>query len=171
MEAVATEAGVGKPVLYTVFRTRTELVAALLDREHRRALQQVLAAMPKDLSRLGPGPSYAATIADFVGAVLDSPVRWSLILTAPDAAPQEYRTELRKSRGQVLQHAVLLARAGIALEPRLARLDPDLLGHSMLSLAEMLGRLAISSPEAYPRERLIKYAESLSAVMTGSSTA
>ena len=39
MEAVATEAGVGKPVLYTVFRTRTELVAALLDREHRRALQ------------------------------------------------------------------------------------------------------------------------------------
>ena len=29
MEAVAEAAGVGKPVLYTVFRTRAELVAAL----------------------------------------------------------------------------------------------------------------------------------------------
>lgn len=46
MEAVAEAAGVGKPVLYTAFSTRTELVSALLDREQRRALDQMLTAMP-----------------------------------------------------------------------------------------------------------------------------
>ena len=50
MEAVAEAAGVGKPVLYTVFRTRAELVSALLSREHQRGLEQVLAGMPDDLT-------------------------------------------------------------------------------------------------------------------------
>ena len=30
----------------------------------------------------------------------------------------------------------------------------QLLGHTMLSFAEMLGRLAVNDPETYPRERL-----------------
>ena len=34
---MAEAAGVGKPVIYTAFRTRTELVSALLRREHERA--------------------------------------------------------------------------------------------------------------------------------------
>ena len=45
MEAVAAAAGVGKPVLYTVFRTRSELVSALLSATPR-GLEQVLASMP-----------------------------------------------------------------------------------------------------------------------------
>src|SRR5260370_2223738 len=49
MEAVAEAAGVGKPVLYTVFRTRTDLVGALLAREHERCLEQIRAAMPAAL--------------------------------------------------------------------------------------------------------------------------
>jgi hypothetical protein len=51
-----------------------------------------------------------------------------------------------------------LAKAGAALQPRLAKLDPGLLGHTMLSFAEMLGRLAVSDPTGYPRERLEKFA-------------
>jgi hypothetical protein len=39
----------------------------------------------------------------------------------------------------------------------LADLDPVLLGHTMLSFAEMLGRLAVNDPQAYPRERLESY--------------
>ncbi len=33
-----------------------------------------------------------------------------------------------------------------------------LLGHTMLSFAEMLGRLAVNDPETYPRERLEEFA-------------
>ena len=56
MEAVADAAGVGKPVLYTAFSTRGELVDALLHREHQRGLEQVRATMPDDLTVLGSDP-------------------------------------------------------------------------------------------------------------------
>lgn len=158
MESVAAQADVGKPVLYTVFRTRAELVAALLSREHERAVAQVLAAMPTDLSELGPSGAYAATVAGFVRIVLESPVRWRLILTPPDNAPGEYREHLREARTAVLAQAQLLARAAGALDPRIARLDPKLLAHTMISFAEMVGRLAVTDPEAYPSERLSEFA-------------
>ncbi len=54
MEAVAEAGGVGKPVLYTAFRTRTELVTALLIREHQHGLSQVLTALPDNLSAREP---------------------------------------------------------------------------------------------------------------------
>ncbi|MFC4603259.1 TetR/AcrR family transcriptional regulator [Rhodococcus kronopolitis] len=167
MEAVADAAGVGKPVLYTVFRTRAELVAALLQREHERAVAQVLTAMPTDLRPLGPAAAYAGTVTAFVRVVLENPTRWRLILTTPDDAPGEYRDHLRKARGAVLARAEELAHAGIALEPGLAGLDPVLLAHTMLSFAEMLGRLAVADPERYTRERLEAYAAALAATIGG----
>ncbi|MFC7450849.1 TetR/AcrR family transcriptional regulator [Rhodococcus daqingensis] len=166
MEAVAAEAGVGKPVLYTVFRTRAELVEALLEREHRRAIEQVMAAMPTDLTTLGPAAAYAGTVSSFVCAVVENPTRWRLILTAPDHAPAEYQEHLRASRAAVLARAEDLARAGIALEPGLAGLDPVLLAHTMLSFAEMLGRLAVGDPDTFTGERLVTYAGALAASIT-----
>jgi AcrR family transcriptional regulator len=158
MEAVADAAGVGKPVLYTAFRTRSELVAALLRREHQRGLAQVRAAMPGDLTLQGPTGAYAATVSAFLRVVLDNPTRWRLILTVPDSAPREYRDALRHARSSILAQAEELAKAGIALQPQLAELDPVLLGHTMLSFAEMLGRLAVSDPDTYPHERLEDFA-------------
>jgi AcrR family transcriptional regulator len=158
MEAVADAAGVGKPVLYTAFGTRGELVDALLHREHERGVAQVLAAMPDDLTILGATNAYAATVKAFLAAALDDPARWRLILTVPDSAPREYRDALRRGRSAIVLQAELLAKAGIALEPHLEGLDPALLGQTMLSFAEMLGRLAVSEPDTYPRERLEAYA-------------
>lgn len=165
MEAVADAAGVGKPVLYTVFRTRAELVGALLHREHRLGLEQVFTAMPGDLSTPGPTAAYAATVSAFLGAVLDNPTRWRLILTVPDSAPREYRDALRQARGSILDQAEALAKAGIALDRRLERLDPVLLGHTMLSFAELLGRLAVNDPDTYPRARLESYAATAMALL------
>lgn len=169
MEAVAAEAGVGKPVLYTVFGTRAELVAALLEREHERAIEQVPAAMPTDLTELGPTASYTGTVTAFVSNVLDNPTRWRLILTTPENAPSEYHDLLRNARGAVLARAEELARAGIALEPKLRELDPTLLAHTMLSFAEMLGRLAVTAPETYTREHLSEFAAGLARIMNASS--
>ena len=169
MEAVAEAAGVGKPVLYTVFRTRGELVAALLRREHQSGIEQVRTAMPDDLTVRGPTGAYAATVSAFLQVVLENPTRWRLILTMPDSAPREYRDALRQSRSSILAQAEQLAKAGIALTPALTGLDPVLLGHTMLSFAEMLGRLAVNDPDTYPRERLEDYARTSMAMMSGRS--
>lgn len=161
MEAVASAAGVGKPVLYTAFRTRSELVGALLKREHERGIAQVLAAMPGDLAAAGPTGAYAATVSAFLRAVLDHPARWRLILTVPDSAPREFRDSLRRGRGAILAQTEEMARAGISMMPALGSLDAALLAHTMLSFGEMLGRLAASHPETFPRERLENFATSL----------
>jgi AcrR family transcriptional regulator len=166
MEAVANKAGIGKPVLYTAFRTRTELVSALLKREHERGLAQVRAAMPTDLTGLGPTGAYAATVSAFLGAVLENPTRWRLILTVPESAPRDYRGSLRSARSAVLAQAEQVARAGSLLMPGLVRLDPELLGHTMLSFAEMLGRLAVSNPETYSRRRLEEFATTAMALLS-----
>ncbi|KWX21438.1 TetR/AcrR family transcriptional regulator [Mycolicibacterium wolinskyi] len=169
MEAVAEAAGVGKPVLYTAFRTRAELVTALLTREHRHGIEQVRAALPEDLSIAGPTGAYTATVSAFLRSVLENPTRWRLILTVPDNAPRDYRAAVRNARSRVIAQAEEFAKAGSALDPRLAELDPVLLGHTMLSFAEMLGRLAVNDPERYPRERLEQYAVVAMTMFAGQS--
>jgi hypothetical protein len=114
--------------------------------------------MPDDLTEPGPTGAYATTVSAFLRVVLENPARWRLILTVPDSAPREYRDDLRRARSAILSQAEQFAKAGIALDPRLADLDPVLLGHTMLSFAEMLGRLAVNDPETYPRERLEEFA-------------
>ena len=167
IEAVATRADIGKPVVYTAFGSRTELVEALLRREHERGLAQVRKAMPDDLTTLGPTGAYAATVSAFLRAVRQNPTRWQLILTVPDSAPREYRDSLRAARSTILAQAEQLARAGAALQPQLSKVDPALLGHTMLSFAEMLGRLAITDPDSYPPERLEQFATDAMALLAG----
>jgi len=167
IEAVAAKAGVGKPVVYTAFRSRAELVAALLQREHARALAQVSEAMPDDLTRLGPTGAYGAAVSAFLEAVMENPTRWRLVLTVPDTAPREYRNSLREARSTVMARTEQLAVAAAALRPPLATLDPALLAHTMLSFAEMLGRLAISDPDGYPRARLERYANAVMTLLSG----
>jgi AcrR family transcriptional regulator len=169
MEAVAEAAAVGKPVLYTVFHTRGELVTALLRREHQRGIEQVRSAMPDDLTLLGPTGAYGATVSAFLHVVLENPTRWRLILTLPDSAPREYRDALRTARSSIVAQAEELAKAGIALTPALTALDPMLLGHTMLSFAEMLGRLAVNDPDTYPRERLEEFARTALSLRGGRS--
>jgi hypothetical protein len=85
----------------------------------------------------------------------------------PDSAPREYRDSLRAARSTILAQAEQLARAGAALQPELSKVDPALLGHTMLSFAEMLGRLAITEPDGYPPERLEQFATDAMALLAG----
>ncbi|MEV6561930.1 TetR/AcrR family transcriptional regulator [Nocardia sp. NPDC051756] len=167
MEAVAQEAGVGKPVLYTVFKTRAELVAALLERERERGLEQVAETLPTDLMGADPVVAASATVEAFVGVALENPTRWRLILAGPGNAPDEYREALRNSRAGIFDQAEALVRIGTALEPRWAGVDSALLTNSLLQVAEMLGRLAVSEPDEYPRERLQGFVHAIVGLLVG----
>lgn len=167
MEAVAEAGGVGKPVLYTAFRTRTELVTALLIREQKDGLRQVLTTLPKNFSVARPADAYTATVTGFLRCVLENPARWRLILTVPDSAPRDFHAAVRNSRNEILTQIEHMAKAGIAVDPRLSALDPELLGHTLLSFAEMLGRLAVHDPASYPRDRLEQYATAAMTMFAG----
>jgi hypothetical protein len=61
----------------------------------------------------------------------------------------------------------MLVRMGLALEPRWADVDSSLLANSLLTVAEMLGRLAVSDPVHYPRERLQGFPRTLVRLVMG----
>jgi len=68
----------------------------------------------------------------------------------------------------MLTESETLARSGAVMMPEpLARLDSALLGHAMLSFAEMLGRLAARRSETYSRERLESFTAALMSLLAG----
>ncbi len=168
MEAIAEAADIGKPVIYTAFRTRSELIETLLERELDRGISEVREAMPVNMTSTEPTAAYTATISTFLQAVIDNPTRWRLILTMPDSAPRDYREALRNARSVMQAESEELARTGAVLMPEpLAKLDSALLGHAMLSFAEMLGRLAARNSETYSRERLEAFTAELMSLLPG----
>jgi AcrR family transcriptional regulator len=157
MEAVAREAGVTKPVLYEQFANRASVITALLAREAERATAQVLAALPVDFAERGPEDAFAYAVGVFVQAVLDAPERWRLVLMPPDGTPVEFRSRVEEVRAGLLAQVEALAALGLKTRGGPSTLDAELLGHAMLALGEMAGRLALVDPERFTPERLVAF--------------
>ncbi|MEO6081732.1 MAG: helix-turn-helix domain-containing protein [Umezawaea sp.] len=157
MEAVARSAGVTKPVLYEQFANRSEVISALLDREASRATEQVLAALPVDFAERGPEEAFAYAVDVFVRAVLEAPERWRLVLLPPDGTPLEFRSRVEAVRAQLLGQVEALAALGLQTRGGPSELDAELLGHAMLALGEMAGRLALVDPTRFTPERLVGF--------------
>ncbi|NMN98767.1 TetR family transcriptional regulator [Antrihabitans stalactiti] len=164
MEAVAKQAGVAKPVLYAMYPTRAELVAALLTRERERGLEQVSAAMPTQLLS-NPEAAYAETIKVFLNAVVANPDRWRLILDAGEGAPPDFREYLAKARADIVERAIGLAHIGLALRGGPIDIDYELVGHTMLGIAELAGRLVISDPTHFTPERLATFVATIASAI------
>jgi AcrR family transcriptional regulator len=157
MEAFARSAGVTKPVLYEQFANRGEVVAALLEREAARATEQVLAVLPVDFAERGPEDAFAYAVDVFVRAVLEAPERWRLVLLPPDGTPPEFRSRVEAVRAQLLAQVEALAALGLETRGGPPSLDAELLGHAMLALGEMAGRLVLVDPSRFTPERLAAF--------------
>ncbi|MEU0883344.1 TetR/AcrR family transcriptional regulator [Lentzea sp. NPDC005914] len=155
MESVAKQAQVTKPVLYDLFANRTDLISALLEREAGRATEQVLAALPTDFATRSPDDAFADAVRVFVNAVVEAPDRWRLVLLPPEGTPREFRTQVELVRAGVLAQIEDLAALGLKELGGLDDLDSELLGHAMLALAEMSGRLVLTDPEKFTPDRLV----------------
>ena len=157
MESVAKQAEVTKPVLYDQFANRGELISALLEREAQRATEQVIAALPTDFATRSPDDAFADAVRVFVQAVVEAPDRWRLVLLPPEGTPHEFRAQVELVRVGVLAQIEDLAALGLKELGGLDDLDSALLGHAMLALAEMSGRLVLTDPEKFTPDRLVAF--------------
>ncbi|GAA3662439.1 TetR/AcrR family transcriptional regulator [Lentzea roselyniae] len=157
MESVAKQASVTKPVLYDLFANRSSLISALLEREATRATEQVLAALPTDFATRSPDDAFADAVRVFVNAVVEAPDRWRLVLLPPEGTPREFRAQVGLVRAGVLAQIEDLAALGVKELGCLDDLDSALLGHAMLALAEMSGRLVLTDPEKFTPDRLVAF--------------
>ncbi|MFI7120066.1 TetR/AcrR family transcriptional regulator [Amycolatopsis sp. NPDC049868] len=158
MEAVAEQAGVTKPVVYGQFRSRNELLAALLRREQEAALQQLLDVLPGDPGRLliEDAPEFLArTLADFLGAVQATPDRWYCIVMPMADMPGEFHAAREAARTIVLDRAESLTRRLLDAVGAPAELDPEIVAHTVTALFEMAARLVLTDPGRYRPERFV----------------
>ena len=138
IEAVARAAGITRPIVYHHFDGLDQLLLALLDRETRRALEQ-LAGMVS-----GEGP--LAAFSAYLDAVEADPVTWGLVLVAPEGMPAALRGEIRRWR----------ARFAAALATGVPSPDPELTGRLLQTMADEGCRLLLTGEVT--KERLLAQA-------------
>ena len=156
MDAVAEQVGVTKPVVYGHFRSRADLLAALLRREHDEALQQLVAAMPavgplSGADRADPAELAIQGLAGFLEAVRHAPDRWHCIVMPMPDMPVEFHAAREQARAIVLQRAQRIA-AGL---PGGDGIDAELAAHAVVTLFEMAARLQLTDPDRFTPDRFV----------------
>ncbi len=155
MEMVASGARVTRPVVYACFPSKRALFRALLDREERRLLKEILTRLP---AQADPADPESLLIEGFTG-----------VLTAASVAPDSWGVVFLSEHGSG-EIAARVERARRAVRERLAGLavpvlhgrgieDQDgylskLIAHLLMGNAEAGVRLMLSEPEVWSPEEL-----------------
>jgi len=173
MEAIAEAAGVTKPVVYECYPSKAELFGALLEREERRLLEAVAAALPRDASAADVEPLAVGAFTALLRAAAAAPDSWRVVFASEHGAEPEIRRRFRRGREAVIEQLgallgeLLEARGGVDL--RLAAALAELLASlgeggvrllleagsdwTAAELGELLGRLSGAALVAAGGER------------------
>jgi AcrR family transcriptional regulator len=166
MEAIARAAGVTKPVVYDLFGNLEGLLRELLDREERRALEQldeVLAAATPDAR---PDQVLVEGVEAFIGVVTSRPEAWRLILMPSEATPAIVREHVERNRRRIATQLERLMGWGFQMMGgQLADADTELAAQGLQVAFEQAARLALTDPQRYPPERFSRFAATLMATV------
>ncbi|MFT4049689.1 MAG: TetR/AcrR family transcriptional regulator [Solirubrobacterales bacterium] len=152
IDAVAKHAGITRAVVYQHFDDLAALFDAVVERALDRAREQARAAAP-DLG----GDAHTAMLASveaYVGAVIDDPDTWRLVLMQPDGAPETVRKKIADGRNQLLAAMTADVRPVFAASD-----DPELTASALSVLANNYAHLALADPEQYSSARLLRHAD------------
>jgi AcrR family transcriptional regulator len=127
IEAVARAAGITRPIVYGHFSDLGGLLEALVERESRRALEQ----LPETYDDL------LAALTAYLEAVRTDPDTWRLVLMPQEGAPRLLHERIAAGR------AAVIARLAQALRPDSNLPDPELSAHMLSAYADEAARLVL----------------------------
>lgn len=156
IEAVASRAGVSRPIVYHHFGDLRGLLEALVAREGRHARSQLDAALPRASSGTDYRLALLAAWRTFLEAVAADPVTWRLVLLPPEGAPEVLREHIAWGRQTVIDHLARLVRPGLLAEA--ASPDPEITARVLVAVAEETARLVLTDPGRYPLARVLDHA-------------
>jgi AcrR family transcriptional regulator len=148
IEAVAREAGITRPIVYSHFHDLPGLLDALVDREGERALAQLV--LPQDLAS---ETSMLDAMRIYLRAAQSEPARWRLVLMPPEGAPPSLRERIAEGRREIVAQLAEHVPVGVGGG---GSPDPELTAHMLSLLADENVRLHLADPERYSEERLIE---------------
>jgi AcrR family transcriptional regulator len=157
IEAIARAAGVTRPVVYDHFPNLGELLQALIEREERYALEQLLTVVPEDPGDGEPVDVLAAGVRRFLDAVASRPATWRIILLPPEGNPAIVRQLVRTNRARTLERIEQLVRWAQARPGAPADLDVELAARAIRDLGEEAGRMVLTDPDRYSPHRYERF--------------
>lgn len=137
IEAVARAAGITRPIVYGHFDDLGGLLEALVERESRRALEQLPDAFDDLLGALSA----------YLEAVRTDPDTWRLVLMPQQGAPRLLHERIAAGR------AAVIGRLALALRPGTGLPDPELSAHMLSAYADEAARLVLQD---YDVERILE---------------
>ena len=166
IEAIAQEAGVTRPVVYSAYDGLEPLLHALLDRTQRRALASALRLMPQP----GGDQDVAEWALEAYAALLDivrkEPDVWRPVLGLTRNAPAVVRDRIDTTRDLIRGYLADAFQEGLERRDDSKEVDVDLLAHLTLVTAEEFARLTLEDPDRYDKDRLLATIEVLMSSFT-----
>ena len=159
IDAVAKRAGITRPVVYGHFDDLAGLLRALVDREGARAIEQLMALLPRAGQDVGSRDVLAGALRAFLEAVRDEPVTWRLVLMPSEGAPAILRERFIQVRRQVTGHLATVVPQALAGGSGPPPPDPELTALILQAISEESARLLLEDPEQFPIDRLVAQAE------------
>jgi AcrR family transcriptional regulator len=155
MEAIARESGVTKPVVYGMFANSDAVLAALVEREQDRALQQLQAAVPPDMDLTDPVAAFRAGVSGFLAAVRANSDSWKLLLAA-DQLPEAARTQHDRVRRALVRQIAAFVDLGLSRR-RSGPIDAELLARLIVVGVESAAELVLEEPDAFSEARIVTF--------------
>jgi AcrR family transcriptional regulator len=156
IEGIARRAGITRPIVYGHFHDLAGLLEAMLERESARALSQLVAILPSDLTSGDPRDALLAALRGYLEAVRADPVTWRLVLMPPEGAPEKLRERITQGRDAIVAILAEVIRPGLA--PGRGSPDPALTARLLSAIADEAARLTLTDPDAFPPERIMDQA-------------
>lgn len=160
---VAARADVTRPVVYELFNSRDELLAALLEREERRmqvAVAETLPGLPIG-GDADPAEVLAAGMLGFLRAVQAAPGTWRLVYLPEDGTPESLGVRVEQSRRLVHGHLEALLRWALAERGASGGVDVELLAYLAQAFIERAAILVLTRPGEFGPDRLTRFVHQL----------
>ncbi|WP_265443777.1 TetR/AcrR family transcriptional regulator [Flexivirga meconopsidis] len=153
VDAIAREAGVTRPVVYSAYGGLAPLLDALLDRTQQRALTTMVTLMGK-----APDDDLDGWLVHLVSGLLEAartePEVWRPVLDLVHGTPENVRERIEETRELI--RSTLEQRLADGLRDRgTPDVEPEVLSQVLLVAGEQFARLVITDPDRYPPERLV----------------
>jgi AcrR family transcriptional regulator len=166
IEAIAREAGITRPVVYDHFPNLNRLLHAVIEREEQIALEQLAGVVPEDPGDHEPGELLAAGVRRFLDAVSTRPATWQIILLPLEGTPSIVREHVEVNRERILARIEALVGWALARSDVRHDLDVELTARAIRDWSEQAGRMVLTDPERFPRDRYEQFVGQFLALLT-----
>jgi AcrR family transcriptional regulator len=156
MDAVASAAGVTKPVVYNCFSSKAELFAALLDREEQRMFAQFSDAIASGARSGDLRTTLIAGFTSMLRAVVDAPESYRIALLDNGDAAAVIEARVQHGRDRQISAIAEVARVWLRERVPAERLDAaaQFAGQTLVGIGEAGVRTMLAAPDQWSPETL-----------------